>query len=255
MDLNEKMLTIKQAAEFLNVSPMSLRRWTNSGKLKCYRVGLKKERRFKLSDLEDFLVENDGGSQNIILGIEDMVAPAHAHISHFYSTEEACMEAGIGYLRQGLAKGEVVLAMSPAKRRPRLLAALEESGYPVSVLQNQGSFRVCEGMENAKEQVVMVNQFMDRAQREGRFFRLLGDMVWTVERGWDLEQLYELEKGTNQQRENVPSVFLCQYDISAFSADVAFMAMQTHNFTIYNQHLNQSPYFALAPSWSPSQGS
>lgn len=254
MDSNDKLLTIKQAAEFLSVSTMSLRRWTNNGKLKCYRVGLKNERRFKRSDLEAFLVETGEASSQLTLGIDDMQAPANAHISHFYSQEEASLEAGVAYLRQGLQRGEVVLAMSTASRRPKLLNALEQSGILVPVLLEQGRMQIFEGMENPAKQVELVNQFMDRARREGTVFRLLGDMVWTVERGWDLEQLYELEKGTNQQRESTASLFLCQYDINAFSADVAFMAMQTHNYTIYNQHLNQSPYFDLAQSWSPSQG-
>ena len=38
----ERLLDIKDAAEFLNVSEMTIRRWTNSGKLKCYRVGGKR---------------------------------------------------------------------------------------------------------------------------------------------------------------------------------------------------------------------
>ena len=67
MDSSENLPTIKQAAEFLSVSPMSLRRWTNSGRLKCYRVGLKNEHRIKRSDLEAFLVEDGGVTSQVII--------------------------------------------------------------------------------------------------------------------------------------------------------------------------------------------
>ena len=40
----EQLLNMKQAARMLNVSAVSLRRWTNAGKLACLRVGPKRER-------------------------------------------------------------------------------------------------------------------------------------------------------------------------------------------------------------------
>jgi len=40
-------LNIEQAARLLNVSETSLRRWTNSGRLACLRVGRRRERRFR----------------------------------------------------------------------------------------------------------------------------------------------------------------------------------------------------------------
>src|SRR2546430_13802026 len=45
------LLDIAQAAAFLHVSPMSLRRWTNSGRLSCFRVGGRRERRLPRADL------------------------------------------------------------------------------------------------------------------------------------------------------------------------------------------------------------
>src|SRR5678809_1793136 len=53
-DSNE-LLDIAGAAAFLNVSETSLRRWTNSGRLACLRVGLKRERRFRRADLLAFM--------------------------------------------------------------------------------------------------------------------------------------------------------------------------------------------------------
>jgi hypothetical protein len=43
---------IKDADRFLNVSVLSIHRWTHSRKLTCFRVGGKRERRFCITDLE-----------------------------------------------------------------------------------------------------------------------------------------------------------------------------------------------------------
>ncbi len=48
----QKLLTIRQAAEVLNVHVETLRRWDRSGKLKAIRVNDRGDRRYKSEDLE-----------------------------------------------------------------------------------------------------------------------------------------------------------------------------------------------------------
>ena len=50
-----KLLTIRQAAETLNVHVETLRRWDRSGKLKAIRVNDRGDRRYKSEDLEKML--------------------------------------------------------------------------------------------------------------------------------------------------------------------------------------------------------
>ena len=47
-----KLLTIRQAAEVLNVHVETLRRWDKSGKLKATRINERGDRRYKPEDLE-----------------------------------------------------------------------------------------------------------------------------------------------------------------------------------------------------------
>src|SRR3954463_16496968 len=54
------LLDIREAAEFLRVSETSLRRWTNAGRLRCLRIGGRRERRFRRSDLLAFLGSDAG---------------------------------------------------------------------------------------------------------------------------------------------------------------------------------------------------
>ena len=48
----QKLLTIRQASEVLNVHVETLRRWDRSGKLKAIRVNDRGDRRYKSEDLE-----------------------------------------------------------------------------------------------------------------------------------------------------------------------------------------------------------
>ena len=49
------LLTLADVAKLLNVHPNSVRRWTNLGLLKCYRVGVRGDRRFTIDEVDEFL--------------------------------------------------------------------------------------------------------------------------------------------------------------------------------------------------------
>jgi excisionase family DNA binding protein len=53
------MLTIREVSHILNVHANTLRRWTEQGILKAYRVGPRGDRRFRQEDVVRlFLVDN-----------------------------------------------------------------------------------------------------------------------------------------------------------------------------------------------------
>lgn len=63
------LLDIKDAVQFLNVSEMIIRRWTNARRLKCFRIGGKRERRFYIKDLENLLRDSrDNRLKLLVLG-------------------------------------------------------------------------------------------------------------------------------------------------------------------------------------------
>ena len=51
------MLTVTDAAQLLGVHPTTVRRWSNQGKLKTYRINPRGDRRFRREDVDDFLSE------------------------------------------------------------------------------------------------------------------------------------------------------------------------------------------------------
>jgi len=54
----EGMLTIRQVAEFLQVSICTVMRWSNKGMLRFYRVGSRGDRRYQSEDVLRFLEES-----------------------------------------------------------------------------------------------------------------------------------------------------------------------------------------------------
>ncbi|MBG7617522.1 MAG: helix-turn-helix domain-containing protein [Chloroflexi bacterium] len=51
----ESMLTISEVAQSLNVHINTVRRWSNQGLLKAYRIGSRGDRRYRQQDIENFL--------------------------------------------------------------------------------------------------------------------------------------------------------------------------------------------------------
>jgi len=51
----KKLLTLNQAAEILNVTPTTLRRWDATGILVAVRVGARRDRRYRPEDIEKLL--------------------------------------------------------------------------------------------------------------------------------------------------------------------------------------------------------
>ena len=60
--MKEIYFTIKEAAEILGVSPLTLRNWDKSGKFKASRHPMNNYRVYKLSNLEEIIHDIEGGT-------------------------------------------------------------------------------------------------------------------------------------------------------------------------------------------------
>jgi len=62
----DPMLTTGEVARILNVHINTIRRWSNQGILKAYRIGSRGDRRFKREDIAEFF-SSDGKNRWIKL--------------------------------------------------------------------------------------------------------------------------------------------------------------------------------------------
>jgi len=62
------MLTASEVAQLLNVHINTVRRWSNRGIIRAYRIGPRGDRRFRKEDITGFLCElkvNQGNGSNL----------------------------------------------------------------------------------------------------------------------------------------------------------------------------------------------
>jgi len=55
------MLTVREVSQLLHVHSNTLRRWTEQGVIKAYRIGPRGDRRFRAEDVAVLLLEENKG--------------------------------------------------------------------------------------------------------------------------------------------------------------------------------------------------
>jgi len=58
------MLTVREVARLLHVHPNTLRRWSNKGTIKAYRITPRGDRRYKREEIARFLAELSSQADN-----------------------------------------------------------------------------------------------------------------------------------------------------------------------------------------------
>ena len=61
------LLTTSDVARLLNVHINTVRRWSNEGKLKAYRIGSRGDRRFQQQDISVFLAHKSQAEEDGVL--------------------------------------------------------------------------------------------------------------------------------------------------------------------------------------------
>ncbi|MFC1961427.1 helix-turn-helix domain-containing protein [Chloroflexota bacterium] len=65
-DIRAGMLTTGEVACIFQVSPGTVRRWHNQGKLKAYRIGFQGQRRYLRRDVFLFYTKRSPGGKNLL---------------------------------------------------------------------------------------------------------------------------------------------------------------------------------------------
>src|SRR5206468_3644667 len=151
------LLDIREAAEFLRVSETSLRRWTNAGRLPCLRIGGRRERRFRRSDLLAFLGTAGDRAQTA----------TQNHFCGFYTSDVDRARAAAAFLATAL-QPHVLCLLVAAKDVQRIVISLLEQDRPS--IQNDvraGRLAVAEYYDSATAQLDYWNRRLRAARDDG----------------------------------------------------------------------------------------
>jgi excisionase family DNA binding protein len=232
----QQFLTIAEAAAFLRVSETSLRRWTNSGKLRCYRVGGRRERRFRRSDLLAFMPSVDAPA--VAPDSTPAVETGERHVCLFFRDPEEQWQLMRPYLLAHLKAEAPVLYIQSSTSPQQLMGRLRSEGLDVDALIARGILRILPPEQayllTGRFDAQLMLAFMESAIRAGlaaghaRVF-LTGEMSWSLGNVPGAERMMAYEALLNPLVEKYPQVtIVCQYDLKRFDAASVLDALLTH---------------------------
>lgn len=242
-----ELLDISEAAAFLNVSETSLRRWTNARILPCLRIGRRRERRFRRSDLLAFL-EQPTAAHFPPKGREDSmkvqtwqpepgqgepVAAIHGnHLCGIYGTDAGRLELAVPFLLEGLQKGSVCFLVAPSSVQGEIAAAMKDKRPSLDSDINAGRFILSEHQKSPAAQCRFFEIEMKKAEDEGvDSFRVVGDM-WGLRLLVSAQEMIDLETGFERLIvPRFPVVALCAYDARKFDGVELLDALKDHKDT------------------------
>lgn len=244
-DGSKKLLTIQEAADFLKVSKTSLRRWSNSGRLPCYRVGSRNERRFQLTDLMSCLTDSAQPMQNTNTSYqEDMkgkrdteTIQAPQHISTYYRNESEQWQILEPYLDEHLVDNTRTVYIYNSSEETVTKQFLEHGFNPLDLQQNQtlslipfDQAYLLDGVFIPARMLRFWQKAIGQAMMDGiQKILLTGEMDWAVRGLPGSELLCAYEKELDSFLKNFPMVtVVCQYPLKEFSGEVIFDSICAH---------------------------
>lgn len=243
--ITNDLLNTKQAAKFLNVSEISIRRWTNSGKLPCMRVGDRRERRFNRQDLASFLEKqssseseakkirdiHDNKSTRILL--EGISIDYGNHLCSLYETDIGRIKLSVPFLADGLRTGDKCYLIASKSTQDEIIHQLI-AVYPdtMSAIENS-RLVLSDGKLTSRDLYnYFEQQFLDSTRHGEQYIRVLGDMAWAIDKGMSVDELMDFEMRYNHSlAKKFAVVSLCQYDARKFSGTEILNALKNHEDT------------------------
>lgn len=161
-------------------------------------------------------------------------------MTHLYVDAAEAVEAGASYMLEGLKNRETVLVVAPAERNDAFIRTLRENGADMEGFRRKNMLQFGEGMDNPIKQAAFISKVAGSCDSR---FRLLGDMMWTRNKGWPLEAIRDLEEMAPPSHAAKGKFFLCQYPLNSLSGRETMMSLETHSHTIFRGVMKESPYF------------
>ena len=240
---NMTLLTITEAATFLNVSKATIRRWTDDGRLACLRIGVRNERRFLAGDLRG-LITNSASKQKVLETPEVMSRSVPGSNSGHQcivsnTTEEEWASLAPAILT-ALEDGAQVLVVEVSDRRKRLENLLKAQGLSMPKLLATHVLE-CVSIEDSyflsgefhwDRAVAFVESAILAAKARG-FEKVLiigadSGKAESIGQGY-VEEMKNYELGLDDMLSRYPgATVLCPYTASEISAQLMIQGFLTH---------------------------
>jgi len=242
-----KLLTIDEAAQHLNVSKTSLRRWTNLGTLQCVRVGARRERRFRQQDLDRLLnpearppepLVTQGSTDALAALAEAAERGVARHVALLFHDRDQLWQLFRPYVLDHLQRGAPVLYVHEESSRDDVTARLQSEGLDPDRLTEQGLLRLLVPTEAylrtgsfAPERMIdfMEAAILDRRAADHPRMLVSGEMTWCLSGAPGVEGMIEYESRLNGLLARYPQVtIVCHYDMQRLSGAVTLGAFCSH---------------------------
>jgi excisionase family DNA binding protein len=254
-----KLLTLDEAASFLGVSKVSLRRWTNSGLLACHRIGPQGRRRFDLEQLKKFAERSDTGTRHA----SEARYPLHRlnskpeaeprpHVCVYFRNPVEQWEVFRRYFLHHYRRRQPTLYIRSASSESRIKEWLASEGLDFDEVTKSGLLQLLAadqtylraGHFSADAMVAFVRQMIIRASSEGYPAHLItGEMDWYFSRAPGVEEIHEYERRLNFLQDEFPEVtIVCQYDVSRFEVEAVVEACCTHPLIEWRGQLHRGSF-------------
>lgn len=177
------------------------------------------------------------------LGFGNIYASAGDHIGHFYRTNDEEMSVLVSFLETGLqGQDKCVCLMNSGRKCQELQDKLKADGINVGNAISSGQLIISEGQSDPQKLRAMLSQVLQEIPSQFSLLRWVGVMSWALQKVPTTEKLMEWESHCNVV-EDPAVIFLCQYELPAFSGSVVMDAMKTHPLCIVGNVVHQNPYY------------
>lgn len=253
----DRLLTIEEAARYLNISKTTLRRWTKVGTLPCSRIGVKGERRFRQKDLDACVTTDDtaaGPPAAPAASTDPMTVLAEAasrgvprHVCLHYSDADELWRLFKPYVVEHLRLRAPILYIHEENAREAVMSRIRLEGYDPEELSKAGLLRLLVPSDGYLRASTFVPErmvdFMEAAilafRASGHEKVLIsGEMSWYLKGTPGVERMIEYEALLNRLLARHPQVtIVCQYDTHRLDGAVTLGALCSHAHVQLNDRL------------------
>jgi PAS domain S-box-containing protein len=227
-------LTVAEAAEFLRISPWTLRNWDKAGKLKPTRHPVNGYRIYRQQDLEAVLATDTmlGKRQATLTPCFDWSEMGKSeHFVQFYEKEACLVQSVSGFIGNAFTKDEGAVIVATPAHRKRIHKKLQARGLDLAAASASGQYVALDAAETLAKLmandmpdpdrfVEVIGGIIDKAgQGRGRV-RAFGEMVALLWAQGNRAAAGRLEELWNDLAKTRSFALFCAYPINGFGEEV-----------------------------------